>query len=72
MGPKLLFIFGIVVAHGALAAGWMAQEAPKHRAAVVSTCARTPPARPLHIAPPKELLAYAVTPVSADNEVLRP
>ena len=27
MGPKLLFILGIVLAHGALAAGWMAQRA---------------------------------------------
>ena len=71
MGPKLLFVVGIVLAHGALAAGWVAQEAPRHRAAIVSTCTR-PPSPPLHIAPQRELLAYAVTSVAVDNEVLRP
>jgi len=61
MGPKLLFVLGIVVAHGAVAAGWMAQDAPKHRQAVASTCARMTPSQPLHISPPRELLAYADT-----------
>jgi hypothetical protein len=59
MGPKLLFIFGIVVAHGALAAGWMAQDAPRHRAALVSSCSQLPSA-PLHIEPRRELVAYVV------------
>jgi hypothetical protein len=71
MGPKLLFLLGIVLAHGALAAGWMAQEAPKHRAAVVTSCTRLP-SQPVHIAPPRELLAYAVTPATTEHEVLRP
>jgi hypothetical protein len=71
MGPKLLFVLGIVLAHGALAAGWMAQDAPRHRAAVVSTCARAP-SQPLHFAPPRELLAFAVIPTAIDHEVLRP
>ena len=26
MGPELLFLVGIIVAHGALAAGWVSQE----------------------------------------------
>jgi predicted MFS family arabinose efflux permease len=71
MGPKLLFIFGIVLAHGALAAGWMAREAPRHRAAVVTSCTQLP-TRPLHIAPQRELLAYVVTPTRAAHEVLHP
>ena len=71
MGPKLLFVLGIVLAHGALAAGWMAQEAPRHREAVVTACTRLP-AAPLHIAPPRELLAYAVTPASGSAEVMQP
>ena len=42
MGPKLLFVLGIVLAHGVLAAGWMAQEAPKTRKQVVSSCTHMP------------------------------
>ena len=57
MGPKLLFVLGIVLAHGALAAGWVAQESPRHREAVITSCARLP-SEPLHISPPRELLAY--------------
>ena len=71
MGPKLLFVLGIILAHGALAAGWVAKEAPRHREAVVTSCARLP-SQPLHIAPPRELLAYAVMPATVENEVLRP
>jgi hypothetical protein len=71
MGRKLLFLFGIVAAHGALAAGWMAQEAPRHRAAVITSCAQFP-TEPLHIEPQREMLAYAVTPADATNEVLHP
>jgi hypothetical protein len=63
MGSKLLFLMGIVAAHGAVAAGWVSQDAPRQRQAVVSTCARAP-SQPLHISPPRELLAYAVSPSS--------
>jgi hypothetical protein len=67
MGPKLLFIFGIIVAHGALAAGWMAQDAPRHRAALISSCSQLPSA-PLHIEPRRELVAYVVpTPGTASG-----
>jgi hypothetical protein len=55
MSPKLLFVLGIIVAHGALAAGWVAQEAPKQRASI-STCVRAPETPP-YFAQPRELLA---------------
>ena len=71
MARKLLFIFGILLAHGALAAGWIAQEAPRHREAVITSCARYP-TEPLHIAPPREMLAYAVPPTNYDSEVSHP
>jgi hypothetical protein len=67
MGPKLLFVLGIILAHGALAAGWMAQEAPRHRAAVISSCTQFP-SQPLHIAPPREMLAYVETRAISDGE----
>jgi len=55
MGPKLLFIAGIVVAHGALAAGWVRQDAPKHRTSI-NTCVQTQDDLP-YFEPPRELLA---------------
>jgi hypothetical protein len=55
MGPKLLFVLGIVAAHGALAAGWVPQDAPKQRPAA-TTCVQAPDTLP-HFAPPRELLA---------------
>jgi len=64
MGPKLLFVVGIVVAHGALAAGWVAQEPPKQRLAI-GTCVKTPnaPNALPHYSPPRELLARADIPI---------
>ena len=64
MGPKLLFVFGIVVAHGALAAGWVAHEPPKQRVSI-GTCVRTPsaPSALPHYSPPRELLARADIPI---------
>lgn len=61
MGPKLLFIVGIVVAHGALAAGWVNHEPPKQRVAL-ATCVRTPNTLP-HYSAPLELLARADIPI---------
>ena len=55
MGPKLLFVLGIIVAHGALAAGWVHQDAPKQRASI-ATCVQAPDTLP-HFEPPRELLA---------------
>jgi hypothetical protein len=71
MGRKLLFVLGIVLAHGALAAGWVAQDAPRHRDAVVTSCARLP-SEPLHISPQRELLAYVALRESPHPEVFQP
>jgi hypothetical protein len=38
MNPKLLFIIGIVVAHGAVAASWANLDTPKDRVALSQTC----------------------------------
>ena len=69
MGPKLLFILGIVVAHGALAAGWVHQEAPKQRASI-ATCVQAPDVMP-HFSPPRELLAATQISI-AELEVMQP
>jgi hypothetical protein len=69
MGPKLLFILGIIVAHGALAAGWVHHEAPMQRA-IVASCIRIPGTLP-NIAPARELYAMAVVTL-ADQEVRQP
>lgn len=63
MGPKLLFVFGIVAAHGALGAAWLQQETPKHREPI-ATCVKVPGALP-DFTPRRELLAMQVIPVSA-------
>ena len=55
MGPKLLFIAGIVVAHGALAAGWVHQDAPKQRTSI-ATCVQTQEDLP-YFERPRELVA---------------
>jgi len=68
MGPKLLFILGIVVAHGALAAGWLHQEAPTQRN-TIATCVQAPDEMP-NFDPPKELLARLE--IEVPTEVLQP
>lgn len=70
MGPKLLFVMGIVLAHGALAASWISQDAPRHRDAVITSCSQFP-TEPLHIAPQREMLAY-LTPADIRSEVWHP
>ena len=55
MGPKLLFIFGIVLAHGVLAAAWVGREAPTARDTVAS-CVHSPLPMP-YFQPQRELLA---------------
>jgi len=57
MSAKLLFLLGIIVAHGALAAGWVHQEGPKQRPAVAA-CVQAPDSLP-DFTPPRELLALA-------------
>ena len=61
MGPKRLFIVGIIVAHGALAASWVSQGAPTQRA--ITTCVMAPATTP-HFEPPRELLAMAEIPIA--------
>jgi hypothetical protein len=68
MGPKVLFIFGIVVAHGAVAASLVRQEAPKQRESA-ATCVRAPQALP-HFSPKRELLAMADIPISINPVVV--
>ena len=68
MGPKLLFVLGIIVAHGALAAGWVHQEAPKQRQAM-TTCVQAPDEMP-NFTPPKEMLARVE--IEVMNEASQP
>jgi len=62
MSAKFLFVVGIIVAHGALAAGLVHEDPPKQRVSA-ATCVRTPNAMP-NIAPARELYAMAVFPIS--------
>jgi len=41
MRSKLLFVMGILLAHGAVGAAWIKQDAPQSRASL-STCVNTP------------------------------
>jgi hypothetical protein len=70
MGHKFLFVMGIVVAHGALAAVLASEDGTDVRRPARSTCVRAP-AAPLHISPPRELLAYAVVPI-VKEEMMHP
>ena len=65
MKAKLLFLIGIVMAHGALAAGWIATEPPKQRVSI-GTCVRSPNSPNVlpHYSPPRELLARADIPIA--------
>ena len=58
MGPKFLFVLGIVLAHGVVAAAWLKQEAPQSRHPVAS-CVNAPLPMP-YFQPPRELLAHVV------------
>jgi hypothetical protein len=62
MGPKLLFLVGIIVAHGALAAGWVSQDMSTQRAPI-ATCVHVPETAP-HFEAPRELLAMAEIPIA--------
>jgi hypothetical protein len=62
MGPKLLFVLGIVVTHGALGAAWVRGSAPEARP--ISTCANAPAPQP-HFEPQAELLAMRVSTVTS-------
>jgi hypothetical protein len=68
MGPKLLFVLGIVATHGALGAAWVRGSAPEPLP--ISTCANTPAPQP-HFEPRAELLAMRVGTVTSLDS-LRP
>jgi hypothetical protein len=70
MVSKLLFIFGIVLAHGALAAGLMHDQTAADRQEIVLSCTKTPTAEP-YFAPPRELFAATFIPRSA-GDVMQP
>lgn len=68
MGPKLLFLIGIVAAHGAVGAAWLGKtSAPAPVAA--SGCER-PPEPIRHFEPQAELLAMWVAPNPAESPTL--
>jgi hypothetical protein len=68
MGPKLLFLFGIVVAHGAVGAAWLSQDPPAPQA-TASGCGRPTEPHP-HFQPKAEMLAMWVAPIPAESQAL--
>jgi hypothetical protein len=69
MGPKLLFLIGILVAHGAFAAVLMQRDPP--RAAATSTsCVKTPEPTP-YFEQKREMLAMVVS-TRAPGDALAP
>jgi hypothetical protein len=62
MNSKVLIILGIVVAHGALAAGWVQQEAPQPRSTKIAACSPSPDVLLPDFTPRAMLLAALVTP----------
>ena len=61
---------GIVVAHGAVAAGWMQQEAPRARAAVTAGCTRAPGTLPDFT--PRPMLLAALIHADPQDESMWP
>jgi hypothetical protein len=58
MGPKVLFLLGIVAAHAALGAAWLEKEAPRERTSLVS-CGSALGPEP-DFTPRRELLAMTM------------
>jgi hypothetical protein len=69
MGPKLLFVMGILLAHGALGAAWLKDARPQARLPVAS-CVKAPGSLP-DLSPRREILAMLVAP-SDFEESLQP
>jgi hypothetical protein len=72
MGPKLLFVMGILVAHGTLGAAWLRDAAPQpHRVASATTCVNTLPAPSAFpdLSPRREILAMLVVPATLGETV---
>jgi hypothetical protein len=57
MGSKLLFMFGIVAAHSALAAALVQHETPGARVGTASACVNTPDSAMPDFSPRPELYA---------------
>ena len=60
MRSKLLFVMGILLAHGAVGAAWVKQDAPQVRASL-STCVNSPLPMPYFQSPREPLLAHVVS-----------
>ncbi len=69
MGPKLLFVVGIVLAHGALGAVWVGQEPPQPRVPI-ATCVNSAAPLPYFDQQRGELLAMRVEPVTREEQPL--
>jgi hypothetical protein len=74
MGPKLLFVMGILLAHGALGAAWLKDAAPQaHRSAAAATCVNTTPAPSAYpdLSPRREILAMHIA-IPAPGQMASP
>lgn len=69
MGPKLLFVVGIVLAHGALGAVWVGQEPQPPRSAI-ATCVNSVAPLPYFDQQRGELLAMRVEPINREDQPL--
>ena len=65
MGPKFLFIMGIVLAHGALGAVWVRSEEPA-LPKTLATCVNAPLPMP-YFQPQRELLAMRVASLNHED-----
>jgi hypothetical protein len=67
MGPKVLFVMGILLAHGALGAAWLKDASPQPRQAIAA-CVNSPGAMP-DLSPRREILAMLVSPATLEDAV---
>jgi hypothetical protein len=70
MGPKLLFVMGILLAHGALGAAWLKDAAPQPHRSAAATCVNTTPAPSAYpdLSPRREIFAmHLTTPTLGDT-----
>ena len=67
MGPKVLFVMGILLAHGALGAAWLKDASPQPRQSVAA-CVNSPGAMP-DLSPRREILAMLVSPATLEDAV---
>jgi hypothetical protein len=67
MGPKVLFVMGILLAHGALGAAWLKDASPQPRQ-TIAACVNSPGAMP-DLSPRLEILAMLVSPATLEDAV---